>query len=294
MHDRSSPIGKLAVVVNYVVLVGAALLCLAPLVHVLAVSFSSSSAAKAGLVTFWPVGFTLQSYRFVAEKPEFTRSLLISVERVVLGTLLNMLLTVLIAYPLSKDAKSFPRRTFYVWIFVFSMLFSGGLIPWYMVIKQTGLLNSIWALVLPGAVPVFNVILLLNFFRGLPKELEESAWMDGAGYGKILWRIFVPLSAPSLATLTLFAMVGHWNSWFDGLILMGTPEKYPLASYMQTVVVQLDIKSLIGSDLASLQQISDQTAKAAQIFLGALPILLVYPFLQRYFVSGMTLGSVKE
>ncbi|MBB6670202.1 carbohydrate ABC transporter permease [Cohnella nanjingensis] len=275
-------------------LVGMALLCLAPLVHVLAVSFSASSAAKAGLVTFWPVDFTLQSYRFVAERPEFIRSILISVERVLLGTLLNMLLTVLIAYPLSKDARSFPRRTLYVWIFVFSMLFSGGLIPWYMVIKETGLLNSIWALVLPGAVPVFNVILLLNFFRGLPKELEESAFIDGGGYWKSLWRIYVPLSAPSLATLTLFAMVGHWNSWFDGLILMGTPEKYPLSSYLQTVVVQMDIQSMIGSDLASLQQISDQTAKAAQIFLGALPILLVYPFLQRYFVTGMTLGSIKE
>jgi putative aldouronate transport system permease protein len=289
-----SKFGKTIEIANAAFLVGLALLCLAPLVHVLAVSFSSSSAATAGLVTFWPVDFTWQSYRFVAEKPEFIRSIVVSTERVLLGTLLNMMLTVLIAYPLSKDAKSFPRRTFYVWIFVFSMLFSGGLIPWYMVIKETGLLDSIWALVLPGAVPIFNVILLLNFFRGLPKELEESAFIDGAGYWKILWKIYVPLSAPSLATLTLFAMVGHWNSWFDGLILMGTPEKYPLSSYMQTVVVQLDIQSLIGSDLASIQQISDQTAKSAQIFLGALPILLVYPFLQRYFVSGMTLGSVKE
>lgn len=294
MAYRKSFLGSAFSIANYCFLIVSAVLCLAPMLHILAISFSSSAAAKAGLVYFWPIDFTWESYRFVAAKQEFTRSMLISLQRLLIGTSLNMLLTILIAYPLSKNRRAFPRRTMYVWIFVFSMLFSGGLIPWYIVIKETGLLDSIWALILPGAVPVFNVILLLNFFRNLPGELEESAFMDGAGYWTILWRIFVPLSAPSLATLTLFAMVGHWNAWFDGLILMGTPEKYPLSSYMQTIVVQLDIKSLIGSDLASLRQISDQTAKAAQIFLGALPILLVYPFLQRYFVSGMTLGSVKE
>lgn len=292
--QRQSRRVSLFSICNQIFLIGLALLCLAPLVNVLAVSFSSSSAAKAGLVTFWPVDFTLESYRFVADQPQFLHSMWVSVQRVVLGTLLNMLLTLLIAYPLSKDAGRFRRRTFYVWIFVFSMLFSGGLIPTYMVVRQTGLLDSLWALLIPGAVPIFNVILMLNFFRGLPKELEESAFIDGAGHWKILFRIFVPLSLPSMATLTLFAMVGHWNSWFDGMIYMGSPDKYPLASYMQTVVVQMDIKSMIGNDLASLQQISDQTAKAAQIFLGALPILFVYPFLQRYFVSGMTLGGVKE
>lgn len=292
--QRQSRRVSLFSICNQIFLIGLALLCLAPLVNVLAVSFSSSSAAKAGLVTFWPVDFTLESYRFVADQPQFLHSMWVSIQRVVLGTLLNMLLTLLIAYPLSKDAGRFRRRTFYVWIFVFSMLFSGGLIPTYMVVRQTGLLDSLWALLIPGAVPIFNVILMLNFFRGLPKELEESAFIDGAGHWKILFRIFVPLSLPSMATLTLFAMVGHWNSWFDGMIYMGSPDKYPLASYMQTVVVQMDIKSMIGNDLASLQQISDQTAKAAQIFLGALPILFVYPFLQRYFVSGMTLGGVKE
>ncbi|MBB6730807.1 carbohydrate ABC transporter permease [Cohnella zeiphila] len=294
MPRRKSPSAVLFAGFNYTFLIGMALLCLAPLVHVLAVSFSASSAVTAGRVTFWPVRFTLESYRFVAEKPAFIHSVLISVERAFIGTLVNMLLTILIAFPLSKESQAFSRRNFYTWIFVFSMLFSGGLIPWYMVIKGMGLLDSLWALILPGAVPVFNVILLLNFFRGLPKELEESAFMDGAGYWRTLWRIYVPLSTPSLATLTLFALVGHWNSWFDGIILMGTPDHYPLSSYLQTMVVQMDIKSMIGSDLAALQQISDQTAKAAQIFLGALPILLVYPFLQRYFISGMTLGSVKE
>jgi putative aldouronate transport system permease protein len=163
-----------------------------------------------------------------------------------------------------------------------------------MTIRMTGLLDSIWALVLPGAVPVFSVILLLNFFRGLPKEIEESAFMDGAGHWKVLWSIYVPLSMPALATIALFTLVGHWNSWFDGLILMNSPERYPLSSYLQTVVIDKTMTTMKGNDWMSLAQISDRTAKAAQIFLGALPILLVYPLLQKYFVKGIVLGSVKE
>jgi len=138
------------------------------------------------------------------------------------------------------------------------------------------------------------LILLLNFFRGLPKELEEAAYMDGAGHWTTLWRIFVPLSTPVLATITLFATVHHWNSWFDGLIFMNSPMNYPLQSYLQTVVIQQDLSANTNVDLDSLAEISDRTAKAAQIFLGALPILLVYPFLQRFFVKGIVLGSVKE
>lgn len=285
---------KLFTVFNYTFLIGLSLLCLLPLVHVLAISFSSSAAATAGLVKFWPVQFTTSSYDFVLNKPEFLRSMFVSIKRVLLGTSVNMLLTVLVAYPLSKEVKHFKMRTVYVWLFVLTILFSGGLIPWYMVIKETGLLNSIWALILPGAVPVFNVVLMLNFFRGLPKELEEAAFMDGAGHWTILWRIFLPLSAPSLATVTLFAMVGHWNAWFDGLILMNAPENYPLQSYLQTVVINRDFSLVSSADLATLAEISDRTTKAAQIFLGSLPILLVYPFLQRFFMKGIVLGSVKE
>jgi putative aldouronate transport system permease protein len=153
-------------------------------------------------------------------------------------------------------------------------LFSGGLIPWYITIKQLGLLDSIWALVLPGAVPVFSVVLLLNFFRGVPKELEEAAIMDGAGQLMTLWRLFVPISKPALATLALFSMVDHWNSWFDGLILMNHPAHYPLHSYIQRVVVQGDYGAMTREDLMNLAQISDRTLKASQIFLGTLPIIL--------------------
>jgi putative aldouronate transport system permease protein len=281
-------------IVNQVLMIGLSLLCVLPVLHTLAISFSSSSAAAAGYVTLWPVEFTWKSYEFVIAKPEFLTAMGITVLRVLLGVAINMLLTIIIAYPLSKEARVFRWRTVYVWFFVFTILFHGGLIPTYMVVKNLGLIDTIWALVLPGAVPVFNVILLLNFFRTLPKELEEAAAIDGAGHGTVLWRLFVPLSLPALATIILFTIVGHWNSWFDGLIYMNRPEHYPLQSYLQTVVIQNDLSLLSSTDLELLQTISDRTTKAAQIFLAALPVLVVYPFLQRYFVKGIVVGSVKE
>jgi putative aldouronate transport system permease protein len=181
-----------------------------------------------------------------------------------------------------------------VWIFFLTMLFSGGLIPNYMLVKQLGLQDTLWALVLPGSVPVFNVILLLNFFRGIPKELEDAAQIDGAGHWTILWRIFVPISLPVLATITLFSVVGHWNSWFDGLIYMNKLENYPLMSYMQSMIIQGNpMRSMSKEERTYFLSISDRTVKAAQIFIAAIPILLVYPFLQRYFVKGIVLGSVK-
>jgi len=279
---------------NYTVLISFALLCLLPMVHVLAISLSSGTAAAAGYVTLWPVDFTFKAYQFVANKPEFLRSMGVSFQRVFIGVPLDMLLTLLIAYPLSKDERTLSFRKAYIVFFMITILFGGGLIPWYMVIKMTGLIDSIFALILPGAVSVFNVILLFNFFRNLPKEIEEAAFIDGAGHWYTLWRIFVPLSMPAIATLILFTAVGHWNSWFDGIILMNRTEHYPLQSYLQTVVVQQGLERMITiQDTALLQEVSNRTNKAAQIFIGALPILLVYPFLQRYFMSGIVLGSVK-
>lgn len=291
---RHSGAGRiLFAVFNYTFLIGLAVLCLAPLVHVLAVSFSSSAAAMGGLVKLWPVQFTTSAYRFVLQKPEFLTALSITLKRVVLGTAISMFLTVLTAYPLAKEKAKFKWRTGYAWLFVITMLVHGGLIPWYMTIKSLGLLDSIWALVLPGAVPVFNVILLLNFYRGLPKELEESAFMDGAGHWTTLWRIYAPLSLPALATIGLFTIVGHWNSWFDGLILMNTPDNYPLQSYLRTIIVGQDLTMLTSTDLSLLNDISERTVKTAQIILGALPVLLAYPLLQRFFIKGIVLGSVK-
>ncbi|GIP31647.1 carbohydrate ABC transporter permease [Paenibacillus sp. J2TS4] len=280
--------------VNYLFLILVSLLCLLPFVHVLAVSLSSTSAATSGLVKLWPVDFTLQSYMYILKKKEFLQALWVSVERVLLGTSLGMLLTILLAYPLSKETRVFKQRTWYVWYFVFTILFGGGLVPWFLTIKYTGLIDSIWALVVPGAVNVFNVVLLLNFFRGLPKELEESVFIDGAGHWTSLWKIYVPLSLPALATIMLFTVVGHWNAWFDGIILMNSTEKYPLSSYLQTMIINKNLANVRDEDIASLIEVSNRTAKAAQIFIGALPMLILYPFLQKYFMKGIVLGSVKE
>ncbi|GGD85018.1 protein LplC [Paenibacillus nasutitermitis] len=284
-------------VFNTFFLIAAALVCVAPIVNVLAVSLSESADAAAGAVKLWPVNFTLRSYQFAFEDKLLLSSYWVSIQRVVLGSLINMFLTILVAYPLSKEVREFRFRTWYAWFLFFTMLFSGGLIPWYLTIRELHLMDTIWALVLPGAVPVFNCILLLNFFRQLPKELQESAFVDGAGHWTIMWRILVPLSKPALATILLFTCVGHWNSWFDGLILMKRPEHYPLQTYLQTKVVSFDASALSHAskeELANLMAVSDRTLKAAQIFLAAFPIMCLYPFLQKYFVKGIVLGSVKE
>ncbi len=279
---------------NFVFLILLSFLCLFPLIHILAVSFSSNAAATAGMVKLWPVEFNTKSYEYLLREAAFLKAFIVSLKRVLLGTSLNMLFTVLIAYPLSKEVSVFKKRTLYAWFFVLTILFSGGLIPTYQTVNETGLLNSIWALIIPSAVPVFNVILLLNFFRGLPKELEEATFMDGAGHWIALWKVYVPLSTPALATITLFTIVSHWNSWFDGLIYMNSPDKYPLQSYLQTVIIQKNFSELTEADLKTLKEISDRTIKAAEIFLGALPVIVVYPFLQKYFIKDIVLGSVKE
>ena len=278
---------------NHIFLMCTTIVCLLPMINVLAISLSSSAAVGTGMVKLLPVDFTLESYRFVANKPEFLQALSVSLKKVITGVAMNMLLTIFIAYPLSKESKFFKGRNFYVWFFVITMIFNGGLIPWYMTIKITGLIDKFLALVVPGAVPVFNVMLLMNFFRTLPKEIEEAAFIDGTSHWKVLWKIYIPLSSPAIATLMLFCIVNHWNSWFEGLILMNSPKNYPLQSYLQTVIVSRDIKLMISKDVRTIEMVSDRTSKAAQVFLAALPVMLVYPFLQKYFTTGIILGSIK-
>ncbi|MBB6673721.1 carbohydrate ABC transporter permease [Cohnella nanjingensis] len=279
---------------NVLFLAAVSLACLMPLVHILAISFSSGAAASAGQVVLWPVNFTTAAYQNVFGKPEYLRAFWISIQRVVLGTAVSMLLTIVTAYPLAKDQRQFRLRTIYVWIFVLTILFNGGLIPWYLTLKTLGMIDTIWALVLPGALQVFNVILLLNFYRNLPKELEESARIDGAGHFSTLWRIYAPLSLPALATTGLFTMVGHWNSWFDGMLLMNHPDNYPLQTFLQTIIINLDFRFIKAENAELIVKLSDRTSKAAQIFVAAFPVLIVYPFLQRFFIKGIVMGSVKE
>ncbi|MGZ9583529.1 carbohydrate ABC transporter permease [Paenibacillus marinisediminis] len=285
---------KLFLVCNYIFLGGVSFLCLTPLIHILAISFSSGSAAASGQVLLWPIEFTTAAYENVFGKPEYLRAFWVSIQRVILGTSLSMLLTIITAYPLSKDNKQLRMRTLYAWIFVFTILFNGGLVPTYLTIKSLGMIDTIWALVLPGAVQVFNIILLLNFYRNLPKELEESSRIDGAGHFKTLWKIYVPLSLPALATTGLFTVVGHWNSWFDGMIYMNHPDNYPLQTFLQTIIINLDFRFIKAENAELMLQLSDRTSRAAQIFVAAFPILIVYPFLQKFFIKGIVMGSVKE
>ena len=281
-------------ILNYIILTLVAFTCLLPMLNQLAISFSSSGAVAMGKVSIWPVEFTLKSYQYMAEKPQFFSSVLISLQRLLLAVPLSMLVSILAAYPLSRQDGEFKARKIYIWYFVVPMLFSGGLIPTYMIVRYTGLIDSIGALVLPYLVNVFNVILMMNFFRSIPKELEEAAVMDGAGHVRVLVSIVLPVSTPVLATVALFFIVNHWNSWFDGLIYMNNPEKYPLQTYMQSMVISRDLMVMESlRDVRNIPDISDRTGKAAQIFLAALPVLIVYPFLQRYFTAGIVMGSVK-
>ena len=277
---------------NYVFLTAFAILCLLPLVHIFAVSLSGRAPATGGFVSFWPIDFTLENYEQVMGSRNFLRSFLISVVRVVTGTSLNMVLIILTAYPLSKTPRAFRGRTIFIWFFVFAMLFEGGLIPTFLVVRSLGLLNTLGALIFPRAVPIFSVILMMNFFRNVPKELEESALIDGATHWRVLWHIYIPLSLPAIATLTLFSAVDHWNAWFDGLIYMNTAN-YPMQTFLRTVIVTLDLTQ-VGINPQDLQRLSDRAIRGAQIIVATVPILVVYPFLQRYFISGIRLGAVKE
>lgn len=283
---------------NYIFLTLTGLMCLLPFVNLLAISFSSTTAVDSGIVKLLPIGFNTKSYEFVMSNDKFAQAMFMSIKRVILGLVVNMTLTVLAAYPLSKDKETFHARGIYAIFFIITILFSGGLIPTYLVVEKTGLVNSIWSLILPGALPVFNMIVLLNFFRGLPKELEEAAFIDGANHWQILGRIYLPLSKPSLATVSLFVIVNHWNAWFDGMIYMNRTSLYPLQSYLQTIIINPEnyfrTAMATGGDTQSIINfVNVRTTKSAQMFIAALPMLAVYPFIQRYFTTGLVMGSVK-
>lgn len=269
------------------------IVCILPLINILAISLSGKSAADSGLVGLWPIDFNLNAYSKTFSNGLFLDSLWITTQRTVLGTVFSMLVMIPASYALSKQYSYFKGRTAITWFFVITMLFNGGLIPTYILISKIGLMNSLWSLVLPVAVNSFNLILMLNFFRTIPQELEESAFMDGASHFKTLITIYLPISMPSVATIILLTLVQHWNSWFDGLLYMTTPKNYPLATFLQTLIQSRDLSKLVA-DSQLLKSFSPRTLSSASIFLGVLPILLVYPFLQKYFVKGLTIGAVKE
>jgi putative aldouronate transport system permease protein len=269
-----------------------AALCLAPLVHILAISFSGKDPIISGRVGFVPIQFTWDNYVYVAKESAFYTAFRVSVVRTALALVVQLIMTILAAYPISLGNQRFHARSFYTWFFLIAVLFSGGLIPTYLVVLRTGVINTIWALVLPGAVPLFNVILMQNFMKGLPDEVKESAAIDGAGQFRTLLQIVLPLCQVSIATISLFIVVGNWNAWYDGMLYINDNHKFPLQTYLRTVIVQPDLSQITDvDDLAKL--VASGGADAAKIFLSLLPIMIVYPFAQKHFVKGIVLGSVK-
>lgn len=281
--------------VNVTIITVMILCCILPILNLFAYSLSSSQAIIENRVMLWPVDFTLSSYQFVLENAEFWTAVKVTAIRVLVGVPLNVILCALVSYPLSKSELAFPARKYYVRYMLLVMLFNGGMMPTYFIVSTTGLIDSIWSLILPGAVQISNCILMLNFFRGIPEELEESAKLDGANQFKILTRIYIPLSKPSIATITLFSLMSHWNSWFDGLIYSNHTYNYPLQSYLQTLVT-LTTEDLATGDLDSIlrfSNVNNTSMKSAQIFISLIPLMIIYPWLQKYFTKGLTLGSVK-
>ncbi|MBE7680363.1 carbohydrate ABC transporter permease [Paenibacillus sp. P13VS] len=283
--------------VIYAIVIMLALACLLPLWNIVAISFSSSEAVSANAVGLVPVNFTTAAYSKIIDDAQFWRSFGISVLRVALALVLNMILIILMAYPLSKSKREFKGRNIYMNIMIFAMLFSGGMIPSYLLIKNLDMLNTIWALVLPGAVPIFSVILVMNFFSAVPKALEEAAFIDGANPLQVLFQVYVPVSIPALATVALFSIVGTWNDFFSGLIYMTKVSNYPLMTYIQSLNVNIADLLQAGtnsSELSNLTEISNKNLNAAKIVVAVIPLLLIYPLLQKYFVTGIVVGSVKE
>lgn len=276
-----------------VILIILAVLCLYPLWYTFICSISDKAYVENGNVWILPQGFNLESYKKILDDEAFFSSFFVSVKRVIVGCTLNMIMLVLTAYPLCLPEKKFPAGKVLKWFFMANMLFNGGLIPSYVLMREYKLFDSFWSMILPGAVPLWNMILMINFFRNVPYELNESAAIDGANPLHILFQIYVPLSKPSLACLLLFQFVGHWNSYFDGLMYINDKMKQPLQTYIYQLSVKIDFTTMTSEEIISLSQTSSKTLQSAKVFVALIPILCVYPFIQKYFTTGMTIGAVK-
>ena len=280
-------------IILMIVIALTSLTCLLPFINVAAVSFSSKSAILRGDVTFWPVEFETTAYKAIFSDSAMIRSLVFTVIITLVYTLFSMILTILMAYPLTK--RRLHGRKFFNFLALFTMYFSGGTIPIYLNIKELGLLDTPWALILPGMLSTYNMIILKSFFTALPGELEEAAIIDGANDFKVLLDIYLPLSMASLATLTLFYAVGKWNSFQDALYYISTKAYQPLQLKLYHIIKgsqAVDIAAMEGGSSAVASSVSESIEPATIIF-ATLPILVVYPFVQRYFVAGVTIGAVK-
>lgn len=279
--------------VNTVVLILIAFIGICPFLHLLAVAFSSGSMSSQNLVGLYPLECSVEAFKEVFADRRMLNAAAISVERVFLGTVITMALTIITAYPVSLPASEFGARKFYVAFMVVTMMFGGGLIPCYILNSKLGLINSIWVLVVPGAIPITNVILIMNFFRNIPTSIREAGMIDGASDFRILTQLFMPLSLPCFATLTTFCIIGHWNAWFDGMLYMRNVDLYPLQTFLQAKIASIgNIKN--NQDVEQMLLVSDRSLMYAYIALSCIPIMLVFPILSKHIKNGLILGSVKE
>ncbi len=276
-------------VINYLLLTILVVICFYPFLNVVAYSFSSNRAVLSGTVTFFPIEMQLDAYKEIVHRGQIWTAMRVTMVVTMLGTAIGLVLTVFAAYALSKD-KLKGRR----WIsgmILFTMYFNGGIIPTFLVIKNLGMYDQLTSLYIPSAVNVFNFIVMRTFFREIPKSLEEAAYLDGATDVQILFKIVLPLSMPIIATIGLFYAVYYWNDYFNALIYIQSPEKYTLQLRLRSLLFAGELGAAGNEGLA--QQVMAESLKMACIVVGTVPILAVYPWLQKYFVKGVMLGSVK-
>jgi putative aldouronate transport system permease protein len=279
-------------VVNAALLVLLCAVMLYPFITVLAQSFSSAGAINAGQVNFWPVGFNVDTYTAVMSNDTFWRNYGNTVLYTVVGTTIAMVLTTTYAYVLSK--KHLKGRNVLIGIAVFTMFFNGGIVPNYVLISALGMKNTMWAIVLPNAISVFNLLVMKSFFENLPRELEEAAQIDGLGWYGIFFRIVLPLSKPVVATMVLFYSVQYWNDWFAAFLYLDKTELFPVTLFLRNLIAGASTSASEGAAAAgTTTALVSTNIQAVTMILTVLPILCVYPFVQRYFVSGIMLGSVK-
>ena len=283
-------------VFNILLMILICLMIIFPLYYMLIVSISDGAAIMSGQVNFLPVGFSLRAYRAAFKDANFIKSYWNTVVITVCGTTVNLLMTTLFAYPLSR--RDLMGRKLLMKIAVFTMFFTGGMIPSYMLVNSLGMNNTYWALILPGAINVYNATIMRTFFEGIPMDLTEAAYVDGANDVRILWQVILPLSKPILFTLLLFYAVGHWNGFFSALLYLSDKSTYPIQMFVRSVVfsgdtLAMSMASYNSSTEMGAEMLSEEGAKYAIILLSMVPILVVFPFVSRYFKSGVMIGAVK-
>lgn len=279
-------------VFNVIILLLLVYLTLFPFLNVVATSFSGSAQISAGQVSLIPKGFNVTTYKTVLHDPTFWTSYRNTIVYTVVATFISIVMTTMFAYVLSK--KRLIGRKFFTSFAIFTMFFSGGLIPNYILIKDLGWTDTIWAMVVPGAISIFNMLIMKSFFEGMPESLEEAAAIDGSSTYGTLFRIVLPLSKPILATMVLFYAVGNWNSWFGAFLYLDKSNLFPVTLYLRNLLAGATSAASAGATGADDMQQAAANIKAVTMVLTVLPILCVYPFIQKYFVSGIMLGSVKQ